>query len=259
MTGTKLRMNGTVMQNQRRQRPHGRQNNNNNYNNNGGGSRRTNNNNSGSGGYSRNQTFDSNGPDVRVRGTAQQVYEKYLNSARDASAVGDNIRAENLLQHAEHYFRILASIQETWQSQGDQQQPGQQNQPQGHQAQHGQSQQGQSQNQSQGYQPPAGGYQQGGQQNSMQSENQPQIDDYPTPAKLMGEQPVMLNPSFGADNGEQAPAARSQRPQRAPRQPRARGGYVPSGQPVSEEQPALGDAPAEFSQNTFSQDDRAAS
>lgn len=55
----------------------------------------------------RNQTFDSNGPDVRVRGNAYQVLEKYLALARDANAAGDRIAAENFLQHAEHYFRMI--------------------------------------------------------------------------------------------------------------------------------------------------------
>ncbi len=56
---------------------------------------------------SKNQTFDSNGPEVRVRGNAHQVLEKYLALARDAHAAGDRIAAENYFQHAEHYFRII--------------------------------------------------------------------------------------------------------------------------------------------------------
>ena len=55
----------------------------------------------------RSQTFDSNGPDVRVRGNAHQVHEKYLSLARDASASGDRIAAESYYQFAEHYFRLL--------------------------------------------------------------------------------------------------------------------------------------------------------
>jgi len=58
---------------------------------------------------SRNQTFDSNGPNVRIRGSAYQVLEKYLALARDASASGDRISAENFYQHAEHYFRIVSA------------------------------------------------------------------------------------------------------------------------------------------------------
>lgn len=53
------------------------------------------------------QTFDSNGPDIRVRGSAYQVLEKYLAMARDATSAGDRVAAENYLQHAEHYYRIL--------------------------------------------------------------------------------------------------------------------------------------------------------
>lgn len=55
----------------------------------------------------RHHTFDSNGPSVRVRGTAPQLHEKYLTLARDASAAGDRIMAENYYQHADHYYRVL--------------------------------------------------------------------------------------------------------------------------------------------------------
>jgi len=53
------------------------------------------------------QNFDSNGPGVRIRGNATQVYEKYIQLARDSQSAGDRVMAENMLQHAEHYFRIL--------------------------------------------------------------------------------------------------------------------------------------------------------
>lgn len=55
----------------------------------------------------RHQTFDSNGPSVRIRGSAFQVHEKYLTMARDAATSGDRVAAENFFQHAEHYFRII--------------------------------------------------------------------------------------------------------------------------------------------------------
>lgn len=58
-----------------------------------------------------NRSYDSNGPDVRVRGTASQVYEKYQALARDAMSSGDRVMAENYQQHAEHYYRILQSLQ----------------------------------------------------------------------------------------------------------------------------------------------------
>src|SRR3546814_13438582 len=62
----------------------------------------------GGGGQPRTHTFDSNGPDGRVRGNARQVFEKYLSLARDATSAGDRIAAEAYYQHAEHYFRILS-------------------------------------------------------------------------------------------------------------------------------------------------------
>ena len=56
----------------------------------------------------KSQTFDSAGPDVRVRGNAHQVFERYISMARDATASGDRVSAENFYQHAEHYYRILS-------------------------------------------------------------------------------------------------------------------------------------------------------
>src|SRR6185295_6152592 len=57
--------------------------------------------------HNHNRSFDSTGPDVKIRGTAANVYEKYLQLARDAGSAGDRVTAENYLQHAEHYYRIL--------------------------------------------------------------------------------------------------------------------------------------------------------
>ncbi len=57
------------------------------------------------------RNYESNGPDVKVRGNASHVAEKYLQLARDAQSSGDSVMAENYLQHAEHYFRIVASAQ----------------------------------------------------------------------------------------------------------------------------------------------------
>jgi hypothetical protein len=65
----------------------------------------------GGGGFNPNRTFDSSGPEVKIRGSAAHVYEKYLQLARDANSSGDRITAENYLQHAEHYFRIMAAQQ----------------------------------------------------------------------------------------------------------------------------------------------------
>ena len=57
--------------------------------------------------HNHNRSFDSAGPDVKIRGTAANVYEKYLQLARDASSAGDRVTQENYLQHAEHYYRIM--------------------------------------------------------------------------------------------------------------------------------------------------------
>lgn len=58
------------------------------------------------------RTYESNGPDVKIRGTARHLADKYLQLARDAHRVGDPVSAENHLQHAEHYFRLIAAAQE---------------------------------------------------------------------------------------------------------------------------------------------------
>jgi hypothetical protein len=79
-------------------------------------------NNSGGGGNNNNnqnrkgpnpltRNYESNGPDVKIRGSAQQIAEKYAQLARDAHSSGDRVMAENYLQHAEHYNRIIAAAQ----------------------------------------------------------------------------------------------------------------------------------------------------
>ncbi len=75
--------------------------------------------------YNRNQVFDSNGPDVRIRGTAHQICEKYTALAKDATSMGDTVMAESYLQHAEHYQRIIS----TWEQENPQQQPAYTQQP----------------------------------------------------------------------------------------------------------------------------------
>ena len=56
--------------------------------------------------------YESNGPDVKIRGTASHIADKYLQLARDAQSSGDPVAAENYYQHAEHYFRLIAAAQE---------------------------------------------------------------------------------------------------------------------------------------------------
>ncbi len=70
----------------------------------------------------RNHVFDSSGPDLRIRGTAQQLFEKYLQLGRDATSGGDRVMAEGYFQHAEHYFRILNAMNQA--AQQNQQQNG---------------------------------------------------------------------------------------------------------------------------------------
>jgi hypothetical protein len=86
----------------------------------------------GHGGH-RHHSFESSGPEVKIRGTAQQVLEKYLALARDAATQGDRIAAENYLQHAEHYYRIINYANANRQQQGN----GGQRPPQGNSAQGG--------------------------------------------------------------------------------------------------------------------------
>jgi hypothetical protein len=57
------------------------------------------------------RSYESNGPDVKVRGTALHIAEKYVQLARDAQSSGDRVQAESYLQHAEHYFRIVSAAQ----------------------------------------------------------------------------------------------------------------------------------------------------
>jgi hypothetical protein len=57
------------------------------------------------------RSYDSRGPDVRIRGTALHVAERYLQLARDANTASNPVAAENYLQHAEHYFRLIAATQ----------------------------------------------------------------------------------------------------------------------------------------------------
>src|SRR5260221_10803685 len=100
---------------QNKQRMRNRNNNNNNNNNN---------NHNRRGQNPMTRVFESNGPDIKIRGTASHIAEKYLQLARDAQSSGDPVSAENYFQHAEHYFRIIAAAQEQFrQNQPQQQHP----------------------------------------------------------------------------------------------------------------------------------------
>jgi hypothetical protein len=60
------------------------------------------------------RVFESNGPDVKIRGNPSHIAEKYIQLARDAQASGDPVAAENYYQHAEHYYRVIAAAQEQY-------------------------------------------------------------------------------------------------------------------------------------------------
>ncbi len=62
------------------------------------------------GGHNKGQGFEGGGHETRVRGNAYQVLEKYLQLARDAGSAGDRVAAENYLQHADHYYRVLSAM-----------------------------------------------------------------------------------------------------------------------------------------------------
>jgi Domain of unknown function (DUF4167) len=82
---------------------------------------RNNNNNNRRGQNPMTRVYESNGPDIKIRGTASHIAEKYLQLARDARSSGDPVAAENYYQHAEHYFRLIAAAQDQFRQ--NQQQP----------------------------------------------------------------------------------------------------------------------------------------
>ena len=74
--------------------------------------RNNNNNNNRRGQNPMTRVYESNGPDLKIRGTASHIAEKYLQLARDSRSSGDPVAAENYYQHAEHYFRLIAAAQD---------------------------------------------------------------------------------------------------------------------------------------------------
>lgn len=232
---------------------------------NGGGSNNQNNNNNQQQRKGQNpltRTYDSSGPDVKIRGTAQHIAEKYMALARDATSSGDRVMAENYLQHAEHYNRIIAAAQAMFQERfqrderaepGDRDDddmdtngnlqpngmdvegeapPPPQHQPQQHQQ--PQHQQPRHQHQPRNPRP------------HVAEQPQPVIIDQSTPQPVFEETPAEVQIEQEAAVGEQpasaAPRRRSNagRPRRAPRTPRgeaAEGEAAPA--------PAPADVPAE--------------
>jgi hypothetical protein len=101
-------------QNNNKRMRNNNRNNNNNHNNN---------NNNRRGQNPMTRVYESNGPDIKIRGTASHIAEKYLQLARDSRSSSDPVAAENYYQHAEHYFRLIAAAQEQFRQNQPQQQP----------------------------------------------------------------------------------------------------------------------------------------
>jgi Domain of unknown function (DUF4167) len=136
----------------------------------------------------RNHVFDSNGPEIRIRGTAQQLFEKYLQLGRDATSSGDRVTAEAFFQHAEHYFRILNAMNQA-------QQQGQPN-GQAPQQQHPQSNQRRNYQQGDGYQGNDDGQGQGDLEDGDQQRGEPRtpgLGDQPEPREI----PIAAAPPEG--------------------------------------------------------------
>ncbi len=96
-----------------------------------------------------NRVFDSSGPEGKVRGTPQQIIDKYQSLARDAQLSGDRVAHENFLQHAEHYVRMLGDAQREIDARREQQDAQRQQQDAQRQQQDAQRQQNQNNNQHQ--------------------------------------------------------------------------------------------------------------
>jgi hypothetical protein len=188
------------------------------------------------------RNYESNGPDVKVRGNAAHVAEKYLQLARDAQSSGDSVMAENYLQHAEHYFRIISAAQQAQQAQfrGEVQteeddfdddfapindrfaspEPRQPFQPQQQQS---------------------GGGNNGNQQPQQQfTEPQPQGEaGEARPAEVQGQ---AEGSEAASAEGDGAPRRRDRRPRRRSRG--GQGGAGEGGDPASSPQPDVGELPA---------------
>ena len=163
----------------------------------------------GGGGNVMNRVFDSNGPEGKVRGTPQQIIEKYGQLARDATLANDRVAAESFQQHAEHYTRLLASAQVEIDARREQQE-----------REHRERQQTRNEQQ-QSHQQQQGGQQQP--QPQQQAEKQPAPVDATDPSQA--EQPDIAPAPAEGDNGlvetpEAAPvkrrAPRTRKPKAAP-------------------------------------------
>lgn len=168
----------------------------------------------GGGGHHHNpltRVYESNGPEVKIRGTAHHIAEKYLQLARDAQSSGDPVTAENHYQHAEHYYRLIAAAQEQFRQQNPYYQA-----------------------------PPAPGANQSddGMDGDEGDDGQP-MQGQPMQGQPMQGQPMQGQPNFGGQQNfnqpnlnQQQPSFNSAQPPYPPReQPQPYGGGQPNYQP----------------------------
>lgn len=180
-----------------------------------------------------NRVFDSSGPEGKVRGTPQQIIEKYQTLSRDAQLSGDRVAAENFLQHAEHYVRMLGEAQREMDQRRDQQESQRQNQQSNNQ--NNQPAQN-SQNNQQNNQP-------NNQQNNQQPSQNSQPQDkkpaqHPAPVDASGEQPTIpetadLFPGQDDSNLVETPESKPAKPVKKAA-PRKRPPAKPKAKPVSD-------------------------
>ena len=157
------------------------------------------------------RNYESNGPEVKIRGNASTVAEKYLQLARDAQGSGDSVMEQNYLQHAEHYFRIVSAAQA---------QNPQRSEPQG-------------------------------QQPTIQGEAKPDSVSGDKPESAVGAEPAtsaVVSPEGDATEVVEEAAEAVERPERKPRERRPRRKprvqEAASENPADAPQPDVGDLPA---------------
>ncbi|MEW6450282.1 MAG: DUF4167 domain-containing protein [Pseudomonadota bacterium] len=190
----------------------------------------------GGGGHHHNpltRVYESNGQDVKIRGTAHTIAEKYLQLARDATTSGDHVTAENHFQHAEHYFRLIAAAQEQFRQQNPYYQP-QQAMPGAEANNDGSFEDGDEDGQPTQGQPQQGQPMQGGQQPNF---NQPNYNNNQQPNYQPREQP---QPSYGSQQPQQHQPRQHQPNYNNNQQPN----YQPQPQPATTAESDAGGLPS---------------
>ena len=174
-----------------------------------------------------NRVFDSSGPEGKVRGTPQQIIDKYNQLTRDSQLSNDRVAAENFQQHAEHYTRMLAEALREQQEKQDRQQQHKQNQQ--HNQNNTQNNQGGQDNQ--GHQSNQNNQNNHGQQPSQDAQNQPRHGDdksvpdkaparkprAPRPAKAKNDDVIDLEQDSDDSGLVETPEERPERPKRTRR------------------------------------------